>query len=204
MIDLGAPAPDFTLPDGVSFDDWRAGRWALLVAAKALSPTCSTEFAELARLLPAFEARGVAVAALLCDPAQEIADWLDDLAAMDGLTPVWPLIADAALAVAKAYGIVDQAGTGLQRALILVAPNGSIALTLAYPVTNGRNFTEMLRAIDAAQLTASARVATPADWTPGAPVMLPPSLSQADADLRYPQGVDVRRRYLRYVTLSAS
>ncbi len=203
MIDLGAPAPDLAM-EGATFHAWRNGRWALLVAAKAMSPTCSTEVAELVRLAPEFARRDVGVAMLLCDPVTEVARWFDDLSEIDGVAPFWPLMIDEKLETAAAYGLVDRAGTGVQRALILVAPDGSVALTQVYPVTNGRNFTEVLRAIDAAQLTASARVATPADWEPGRPVMLPPSLSQADAEARYPQGVDVRRPYLRYVTLTAA
>lgn len=202
MLNLGETAADFPLEAGQGFHDWRAGRWALLISAKALSPTCTTEFAELAKLAEAFTGHGIALVAILCDSAPDIARWLDDMATDFGIHPSWPIIGDDDLSIASLYGLVDRAGTGLQRAAILIDPQGQIAALTVYPVTNGRNFGEMLRIAQAAQLTASARVATPPDWTmEHGRVMLPPSLKQADAEALYPQGVEALRPYLRFVDL---
>lgn len=205
MLNVGEAAPDFTVEAGSSFHDWRAGRWALLVSVKALSPTCTVEFVELARLAAAFKADGIALATILCDSAPDIDSWLDHMAADFGVHPSWPIIRDGDLSVSSTYGLLDRAGTGLQRASILVDPQGQIAALSVYPITNGRNFAEMLRVAQAARLTATARVATPSAWTADkGRVMLPPSLPQAEAELLYPQGVQVLRPYLRFVDVRAA
>ncbi len=205
MLNLGENAPDFAMGEGKSFHEWRAGRWTLLISAKALSPTCTVEFAELARLAGEFSSEDIGLVTLLCDPAQAVTNWLGDLADDFAIHPSWPIISDSDLSIAATYGLVDSSGTGLQRASILIDPQGKIAALSAYPITNGRNFSEMLRIALAARLTATDRVATPPEWTlKNGRVMLPPSLPQSEAEKLYSQGVDIVRPYLRFVDLPVS
>lgn len=203
FVSVGSSLPDFTMAKGESsaqFHEWIEDDWALVVALKAMSPTCSTEVAALEKLAPAFAARNTKVLGIAADAPAIIHAWLDDLREVLGCVPSFDLVADESLVASTALGFLDDTTSKtLHRTALIVSPEKKVVLTLTYPVTNGRSFSELLRVLQAAQLTASKRVATPATWTAGSPVMLPPSLSQADAERLYPAGVTVLRPYLRTV-----
>ena len=85
------------------------------------------------------------------------------------------------------------------RTVFVVGPDKKIKLTLAYPMSTGRNFDEVLRVLDSLQLTAKHSVATPVNWRPGDDVIIPTSVSDDDAKKKYPQGFKTHKPYLRTV-----
>lgn len=88
------------------------------------------------------------------------------------------------------------------RTVFIIGPDKRIKLTLAYPMSTGRNFNEILRALDSIQLTATQQVATPVNWQPGDEVIIPASVSNEDAAAKYPQGFKTHKPYLRTVDLA--
>ena len=198
---IGANAPDFTVDDDISsFHDWRNGSRALIVALKALSPTCTTECQTLLRLKDEFKSRNVKLIALSGDTQDDLGRWSDDLQALFGHGLPCRLVIDHDRTIATSYDIAaPTAPGGLQRALFIVAPDGRIEFASCGPVTAGRNFEETLRLIDSIRLTQRARVATSAEWRPGDPVWLPPSLPQEEAEQRYGATLQTFRPYLRMV-----
>jgi alkyl hydroperoxide reductase subunit AhpC len=204
FLSLGAQCPDFNAQSSLgafNFKHWSGDGWTLVVGFKSMSPTCSTEFIELQRLQPAFAARRIKVLAVTGDAQTMLDEWLADLREFAGCEPWFALIADPGLQVAPLLGLTDPAApaAALLRTALLLDPIGKVALSSTYPVTTGRNFEELLRASASVQLTYYKRVATGADWRDGDDVMLPPSMSQVDAEARYPGGVRVVRPYLRYI-----
>lgn len=203
-LQVGSTCPDFfaTSNQGdIQFDDWLGDGWALVFAFKSMSPTCSTEFVALQDLEREFAACGARVLGVSIDAEGTVAAWLDDLRELFECVPAFPLINDATGTLGGLLEMIDHAAAqpSLHRSAYLVAPGRRIAMALTYPVTNGRNFSEIVRTLKAAQLTAAQRVATSSTWTDGETVMLPPSLSQAEAEQMYPAGVTVMRPYLRWV-----
>ncbi|MBU9597995.1 redoxin domain-containing protein [Burkholderia multivorans] len=203
-LTIGTALPDFEAASThgtLRLHDWLGGKWALIFAFKAMSPTCSTEFAELQTLHAAFAASDARVLGVSIDTEQTVAGWLDHLRDMFDCSPSFPLVNDSSGEVPALLGLVDTlaAQPSLTRTAYVVAPDKRIAMSMTYPVTNGRSIAEILRTLKGAQLTAARNVATSSTWTDGQPVMLPPSLSQEQADTMYPQGVQVLRPYLRIV-----
>lgn len=203
LLSPGMSLPDFPIVIGESsrhFHDWMGEGWALVVALKAMSPTCSTEVAALDTLVPSFAGCNTKVLGVTADSPALIQAWLGDLSEVLGCVPSFDMATDASPPASTALGFVDETALStLHRTALIVSPEKKIVGTVTYPVTNGRNFPELLRVLQAAQLTAAKRVATPATWSEGEPVMLPPSLPQADAERLYPAGVSVLRPYLRMV-----
>lgn len=204
IIPVGAQLPDFVTTSSqgsLCFSDWLDGGWGLVFAFKSLSPTCSTEFAALEKLHAQFQQCGGRVLAVSIDPEETVSTWLHDLRDMFECTPSFAITNDVSGRIPALLGMVDEhaAQASLHRVAYLVAPDRRVVMALSYPVTNGRNFSELLRTLKAVQLTASKRVATSATWNDGEPVMLPPSLAQEQAERMYPTGVQVLRPYLRIV-----
>lgn len=205
---LGSACPDFTaqsLQGAFQFHAWLGSQWALVFSFKAMSPTCSTEFAALHALAADFADCDTQLLGISADTDTCVGEWLDDLQDMFDCRPSFTLINDPTGTVPRQLSLVDATAVelSLPRTAYLVSPDRRIAMTLTYPVTNGRNFAEILRTLKAIQLTAAKRVATSSTWVEGDPVMLPPSLPQAQAEQLYPSGVNVMRPYLRLVTLSS-
>jgi alkyl hydroperoxide reductase subunit AhpC len=128
-----------------------------------------------------------------------------------GLKPNYPIIADEKLEIAKLYNMLQvdleasssQGRTALDnqtvRTVFIVGPDKKVKLFLTYPMTTGRNFHEILRAIDSMQLTAKHKVATPADWKKGEDVIIVPSIKDEEAKKIYPDGWETLKPYLRKV-----
>ena len=207
-------APDFTADTTqgrISFHDWLGGSWALLFShPKDFTPVCTTELGRLAHLAPEFAARGVKLIGLSVDPVERHSLWVKDIADSQGATPAFPMIGDPALAVAKLYdmlpaaaGVTAEGRTAADnqtvRHVFVIGPDRKIKLIIAYPMTTGRNFNEILRVIDSLQLTARHRVATPADWNNGQDVIIAGSISDAEAMSLYPDGWSAPLPYLRIV-----
>ncbi len=214
MLQIGQTAPDFsanTTEGPIRFHDWMDGQWTVLFShPKTFTPVCTTELGALARLKPEFDRRGVKVIGLSVDPVQAHALWSQDIGDTQGFAPNYPMIGDADLNVSKLYGMLPAGAEGTSegrtpadnatvRTVFVIGPDRAVKLALAYPMSTGRNFDEILRAIDSLQLTARHKVATPADWRPGDDVIIPATVGEAEAKERYPEGFKTLKPYLRTV-----
>lgn len=214
MLPIGSIAPDFTADttEGrIRFHEWLGGGWAILFShPKTFTPVCTTELGSVARLLPEFAKRNTKVIGLSVDPVEAHARWAGDIEKTGGHAVTYPLIGDADLHVSKLYGMLpaDTGGTAegrtaaanaTVRTVFIIGPDKTIKLALAYPMTTGRNFDEILRALDSLQLTTAHKVATPADWRPGEKVIIAGSVSDEQAAALYPAGFEAPLPYLRIV-----
>ena len=202
---LGDTAPDFTATStagDVRFHDWIGDGWAILFShPRDFTPVCTTELGAVARLKPEFDRRGVKVIGLSVDGVSDHEGWSRDIEATQGVALNFPLIADKDRAIAQAYDMLDPTAEVTQtvRSVFVIDPAKKIRLTLTYPASTGRDFNEILRAIDSLQLTSSHQVATPANWRHGDDVIILASLSDEQARERFPEGWRADRPYLRYV-----
>ncbi|NHT74680.1 peroxiredoxin [Rhizobiaceae bacterium CRRU44] len=193
-------APDFTAETSqgtISFHDWIGSGWGVLFShPKNFTPVCTTELGAMAGLQDEFAKRGVKVIGISVDPVESHERWKNDIRTATGFEVEYPLIGDKDLAVAKLYDMLP-AGAGESsegrtpadnatvRSVFVVGPDKKIKLILTYPMTTGRNFDEILRAIDSIQLTAKHQVATPANWKQGEDVIITAAVSNEDAIARF-------------------
>ncbi|MEM0948544.1 MAG: peroxiredoxin [Pseudomonadota bacterium] len=213
---IGETAPDFTAVTTVGtihFHDWIGDSWCMLFShPKDFTPVCTTELGEMAGMMAEFEARGCKVIGLSPDAIEDHIVWTGDIEAVSGHVVTYPIIADSGLDVAKAFGMLSQsevtsgprtvAQNATVRSVFVLDPQKTIRLAMAYPFTCGRNFNEVLRALDSLQLTDAANVATPANWTNGDEVLILPSVTDAVARSAFPQGWRSPKPYMRFTTLS--
>ena len=213
MLTINDPAPDFvasTSQGEINFHDWMGGSWCVLFShPKDFTPVCTTELGEAARRKPEFERRDCKVIGLSVDPLDRHAAWSADIEQVTGHAPNFPIISDTELTVSKLYGMlpadasVDGARTAADNATVrtvfVISPDATIRLAIAYPMSTGRSFDEILRALDSLQLTARAKVATPADWRHGEDVIILPSVSDDDARSLFPAGWSAPKPYMRVV-----
>ena len=199
-IQLGDIALDFTAEStegAISFHQWLGDSWGVLFShPKDFTPVCTTELGEVARLKGEFDKRGVKVVGLSVDPVESHDKWKADIKTATGQSVEYPLIGDRDLKVAKLYDMLPaSAGNSSEgrtpadnqtvRSVFVVGPDKKVKLTLTYPMTTGRNFDEILRAIDSIQLTAKHKVATPANWKQGEDVIITAAVSDEDATTRF-------------------
>ena len=204
-IRLGDTAPDFTAQttEGtIHFHDWIGDGWAILFSHPAdFTPVCTTELGYMAGLKPEFEKRNCKIIGLSVDPLEDHIRWLDDIAETQGNALNYPLIADADRSVAELYDMIHPNAdeTFTVRSVFVIGPDKTVKLTLTYPPSTGRNFDEILRALDSLQLTANHAVATPVNWKHGEDVIIGTGLSDDEARERFPEGWTAPRPYLRIV-----
>ena len=213
-LSIGSIAPDFeaeTTEGHIRFHDWIGDHWAILFShPKDFTPVCTTELGTMARMKPEFDKRDTKLIGLSVDPVENHAKWAKDIAETQGTAPNYPMIGDTELKVAKLYNMLPaDAGTtsdgrtaadnATVRTVFIIGPDKKIKLMLMYPMTTGRNFDEILRALDSIQLTAKHRVATPANWNQGGKVIIAGSVSDDEAKTIYPGGWEAPRPYLRIV-----
>lgn len=204
-LQLGDIAPDFTQDSTqgpIHFHEWLGSSWAVLFShPKDYTPVCTTELAETARLKPEFDKRNVKAIGLSVDGLGNHEGWAKDIAETQGQTPNFPILADADRKVSDLYGMVHPKSDPLLtvRSVFVIDHNKKIRLILTYPPSTGRNFQEILRVIDSLQLTDQYKVATPVNWQNGDDVIIVPSLSDADAKERFPEGWKTLKPYLRVV-----
>ncbi len=211
---IGQLAPDFTAQTTIGpirFHEWLGDAWGIIFShPKDFTPVCTTELGQVARLEPEFAKRGVKVIGLSVDPVDRHDAWVVDIARTQGATPHFPMIGDTDLVVSKLYDMLpEEAGDSCEgrtaadnqtvRTVYVIGPDKKIKLILIYPMTTGRNFDEILRAVDSLQLTTSHRVATPANWNPGDSVIIAGSVSNEEAKQLYPEGWQELTPYLRVV-----
>ena len=193
-------APDFTAETTqgpISFHDWIGDGWAILFShPKNFTPVCTTELGTMAGLEGDFKKRNVKVIGISVDPVASHDKWKADIKTATGHSVDYPLIGDRDLKVAKLYDMLpEEAGDSSEgrtpadnatvRSVYVIGPDKKIKLMLTYPMTTGRNFQEILRAIDSIQLTAKHQVATPADWKQGEDVIITAAVSNEDAIKRF-------------------
>jgi alkyl hydroperoxide reductase subunit AhpC len=211
---IGDTAPDFeaeTTEGRIRFHEWMGDSWAVLFShPKDFTPVCTTELGYMAKLKPEFDKRNVKVIGLSVDPVENHSKWATDIRETQGHAPNYPMIGDTKLEVAKAWGMLPAdlvgscdgrtaADNATVRNVFVVGPDKKIKLIIAYPMTTGRNFDEVLRVIDSLQLTAKHKVATPVNWKHGDDVIIVGSVSDDEAKKVYPQGWQAPRPYLRIV-----
>ena len=204
-LHLGDIAPDFTAEttDGtLTFHDWKKDSWAILFSHPAdFTPVCTTELGATSALKGEFDARGVKAIAVSVDSVEDHLSWAGDIGEVTGHPLNFPIIADPKKEVSIAYDMIHpgEGDTSTVRSVFIIDPNNKVRLTLTYPKSVGRNFNEILRVVDALQLTDKAPVATPVNWVPGDRVIVPPTVSTADAIAKYGDQVEVVKDYLRYI-----
>jgi alkyl hydroperoxide reductase subunit AhpC len=201
---LGDTAPNFTAntTEGIiDFHQWLGNSWGVLFSHPAdYTPVCTTELGAVVKIKAEFQKRNVKVMAVSVDPLDSHRGWIKDINETQACTMNFPIVADENRQVASAYDMIhpnaDDKAT--VRSVFIIGPDKKIKLTLTYPASTGRNFTEILRVIDSLQLTASHKVATPADWRRGEDCIVSPSVSDSDARQLFPKGVRKVKPYLRY------
>lgn len=201
---LGDTAPDFeqdTSQGRIKFHEWAGSSWVVLFSHPAdFTPVCTTELGLTAKLKPEFDKRNVKAIALSVDPAETHKIWIHDIEETQQTVVGFPIIADADKKVSVMYDMIhpEQSVTATVRSLFIIDPNKKIRLMITYPMSTGRNFDEVLRVIDALQLTDGYTVATPGNWKDGDNVIIPLTVQDPEVlKQKYPKGFTAPRPYLR-------
>jgi thioredoxin-dependent peroxiredoxin len=200
---LGDIAPDFqanTTQGPISFHEWLGDSWGMLFSHPAdFTPVCTTELGKTALLKGEFAKRNVKVIAVSVDDVESHNRWVPDINEVNQTEVNFPIIADESRNVATLYDMIhpNASEKATVRSVFVIGPDKKVKLTLTYPASTGRNFTELLRVIDSLQLTAYNQVATPADWKPGEDVIVVPAVSTEDAQKKY-SDLRIVKPYLRY------
>ncbi len=199
-IRLNDTAPDFTAETTkgtIHFHDWIGDGYAVLFShPKNFTPVCTTELGAMAGLAREFEKRNAKIIGISVDPVESHQKWKDDIKTATGHSVDYPLIGDRELKVAKLYDMLPgdagdssegrtPADNATVRSVFVVGPDKKVKLTLTYPMTTGRNFDEILRALDSIQLTAKHKVATPANWKQGEDVILTAAVSDEEGTQKF-------------------
>lgn len=204
-LQLGDLTPDFeavTTQGPIRFHEWLGSSWGILFShPKNFTPVCTTELGDVARLKPDFDRRDVKVIGLSVDQLDRHGAWEDDIEETQGHRVNFPMIADQDRKVSSLYGMIhpNASDSMTVRSVFVIGPDKKLKLSLTYPASTGRNFDEILRAIDSLQLTAEHSVATPVNWRQGEDVIIVPSLSDDAAREKFPGGWKTLKPYLRVV-----
>ena len=212
-IRIGDEAPNFkakTTEGLIDFYQWIGDSWAILFShPKDFTPVCTTELGYVAKLKPEFDKRNTKAIGLSIDPVSDHEKWVGDIVETQGYAVNYPLIGDDDLVVAKLYDMIHPNASGgartaqdnaTVRSVFIIGPDKKIKAILIYPMSAGRNFDEILRLLDAIQLNAKHQVATPVNWKNGDDVIIPPNVSNEDAQKKYPSGFKTIKPYLRIVS----
>jgi len=214
ILQINDIAPDFesdTTEGHIHFHDWIGNSWAVLFShPKDFTPVCTTELGYMAKLKPEFDRRNTKIIGLSVDPVSDHTRWAQDIKETQGYAPNYPMIGDPDLKISKAYGMLPaSAGSSSQgrtpadnqtvRNVFVIGPDKRIKLIIAYPMTTGRNFDEVLRVLDSLQLTTKHRVATPVNWSQGEDVIIAGSASDEEAKKIFPHGWKAPGSYFRIV-----
>ena len=213
-LHIGDKAPDFTAEctqGSINFHEWIGDGWAILFShPKDFTPVCTTQLGYMARLKPEFDRRNCKIVGLSIDSVEDHKSWANDIEETQGHAVNYPMIGDTDLKVAKLFDMIHPNASGAAkqrtaadnatiRSVFIIGPDKLIKLIITYPMSTGRNFDEVLRVLDSIQLTAKHKVATPVNWKPGEDVIIVPSVPDADAKQKFPQGWKAPKPYLRIV-----
>jgi alkyl hydroperoxide reductase subunit AhpC len=202
-IQLGDTAPDFTAESTegqVRLHEYLGDGWGILFSHPAdFTPVCTTELGEFARRKEEFAARDTKLIGVSVDSVGSHRRWSDDIAETQGQALNFPLIGDEDRSVAELYGMIHPKAleTATVRTVFVIGPDKLVKLTLTYPASVGRNVDEILRALDALQLSSRYRVSTPVNWHDGDQVIIAPAVSDDEAAETFPQGFTTLKPYLR-------
>ena len=211
---INETAPNFTAETTqgkLDFHQWIGDSWAILFShPKDFTPVCTTELGAVAGLQPEFAKRNTKVIGLSVDPISNHSKWSDDIKETQGHAVNFPMIANTDFHIAKLYDMLPAesgntsegrtaADNATVRTVFIIGPDKKIKLMLVYPMATGRNFPEVLRVLDSIQLTEKHKVATPANWVQGGDVIIPPAVSNEEAQKKYPGGWKTLKPYLRIV-----
>jgi len=214
-LHIGEEVPNFTAEttEGtINFHEWLGNGWAILFShPKDFTPVCTTELGYMASLKSEFEKRNCKVMGLSIDSVADHQKWSKDIEETQGHAVNFPIVGDFDLKVAKLFDMIHPSASGTAegrtaadnatvRSVFIVGPDKKIKLMLTYPMTTGRNFDEVLRVLDSMQLTAKHQVATPVNWKQGEDVIIVPSVSNDEAQKKYPGGWKTPKPYLRLVS----
>lgn len=210
-------APDFTAQSTageIRFHEWLAGGYAIVFShPRDFTPVCTTEFGAVAQLAGEFAKRNTKVIGVSVDSVSDHEKWKRDIEAVGGAPADFPIIDDTSLTVAKAYDMLPAefylpsegrapAHTATVRTVYIIGPDKKVKLTMTYPMSVGRNFAEILRALDAVRATDGVPIATPANWIPGQDVIVALSLDNAAAEAKFGP-LDIKLPYLRFAKAPA-
>ena len=204
---LGDIAPNFQIDSQkgkIDLHEFIDKSWVFFFSHPAdFTPVCTTEMGRTAQLAEEFKKRNVKTLGLSTDSVSEHNEWIKDVNDTQNTDLQFPIVADTDNTVANLYSMIHpgQSETAAVRSVFIIGPDKKIKLTMTYPMSVGRNFDEILRVIDALQLTEENGVATPADWKVGGKVIIPPSVTNEEAEKKFPQGFDEVRPYLRFTNL---
>lgn len=205
-------APDFTAESTagtIRFHDWLDGHYAIIFShPRDFTPVCTTEFGAVAQLSAEWAKRKTKVLGVSVDSVQDHEKWKRDIEAFGGAPADFPIIDDTSLSVAKAFDMLPAeyylptegrtpAHSATVRTVYIIGTDRKIRLSMTYPMSIGRNFAEILRALDAVQMTDGVPLATPANWVPGQDVIVALALNNDQAKERYGE-LDIRLPYLRF------
>ena len=202
-LQLGETAPDFTADttEGpITFHEYLGSNWGVLFSHPAdFTPVCTTELGEFARRKKEFDDRNTRIVGVSVDSVDSHRGWSSDIAETQGHALNFPLIGDEGRAVAQLYGMIHPKAieTATVRTVFVIGPDKKIKLTLTYPAAIGRNVDEIVRVLDALQLSAQHAVSTPVNWTDGDDVIISPAIPDDEATTRFPKGFTTLKPYLR-------
>jgi alkyl hydroperoxide reductase subunit AhpC len=202
-IQLGETAPDFTAETtegSLSFYEYLGDHWGVLFSHPAdFTPVCTTELGAFANRKDEFTSRNTRIIGVSVDSVESHRNWSVDIAETQGKGLNYPLVGDEDRTVANLYGMIHPKAieTATVRTVFIIGPDKKVKLTLTYPASVGRNIDEIVRALDALQLTVEHSVSTPVDWKPGTEVIISPAVSDEDAKSKFPKGFRTLKPYLR-------
>jgi len=202
-LQLGDTAPDFTAEttEGtVRLHEYLGDAWGVLFSHPAdFTPVCTTELGDFARRKVEFDKRNAKLIGVSVDSVDSHRDWSADIAETQGEGLNYPLVGDEDRVVANLYGMIhpNAIETATVRTVFIIGPDKKVKLTLTYPAAIGRNVNEIIRVLDALQLSAEFGVSTPVNWTDGDDVIISPATSDDDARAKFPKGFTTLKPYLR-------
>lgn len=212
MVRINDTAPDFTAESTagtIKFHEWLGDSYAILFShPRDFTPVCTTEFGAVAQLIPEWKKRNTKVIGVSVDSVADHEKWKRDIESFAGAPADFPIIDDVSLTVSKAYDMLPAdyylptegrtpANSATVRTVYIIGPDKKIRLTMTYPMSVGRNFAEILRALDAVQATDGVPFATPANWVPGQDVIVALSVPTDQAVEKYGE-LDIKLPYLRF------
>lgn len=200
---LGDTAPDFTAEttEGtIRFHEWLGDSWGILFShPKDYTPVCTTELGYMSKISGEFAKRNCKILAVSVDSVQDHRGWINDINETQNTTVNYPIIGDPERKVAELYDMIhpNASDTLTVRSVFVIGPDKKIKLMITYPASTGRNFDEILRALDSLQMTAQHKLATPVNWKPGERCIIVPSVSDEEAKQMFGE-FEIVRPYLRY------
>ena len=202
-LQLGDTAPDFTADTtegSLGLHEYLGDSWGILFSHPAdFTPVCTTELGEFARRQKEFTDRGTKLIGVSVNSVESHRGWSADIEDTQGCGLNFPVVGDEEREVAELYGMIHPKAieTATVRTVFVIGPDKKVKLTLTYPAAIGRNVDEIIRVLDALQLSAAHAVSTPVNWNEGDDVIISPAISDEDAAAKFPKGFTTLKPYLR-------